>query len=189
MLRWGAHLQEVRKRLSTQRFALTRLVANTWGLGLIRARELYIKVVRSIIAYGASAYHQPTLVGGKPRGLAIRLEKEQNGCLQVVAGAYKATPIRNLEVETLVPPLDLYLNKRLAEFENRLAQPNLRVLVDKSRLKILRRFGKQGRRGCRRMSLSTASRTFKLTELDQAQETVGAWQTLGNTTDEAIIQE
>ena len=39
------------------------------------------------------------------------------------------------------------------------------------------------------MSLNTASRTFKPTELDQAQETVGAWQTLGNTMDEAIIQE
>ena len=91
----------------------------------MRARELYTKVVRSTIAYGASAYHQPTPVGDKPHGLAVRLEKEQNGCLQVVAGAYKATPVRNLEVETLLPPLDLYLNKRLAEFEGRLAQSGL----------------------------------------------------------------
>ena len=60
-------------------------------------------------------------MGGKPRGLAVRLEKEQNSCLRVVAGASKATPVRNLEVETLVPPLNLYLNKRLAEFESRLA--------------------------------------------------------------------
>ena len=120
-LRWGAHLREVRKRLSTQKLALTRLAAKTWGPGLIRARELYTKVVRSTIAYGASAYHQPTPVGGKPRGLARQLEKEQNGCLLVVTGAYQATLIRNLEVKTLVPPLDLYLNKRLAEFKGRLA--------------------------------------------------------------------
>jgi len=39
------------------------------------------------------------------------------------------------------------------------------------------------------MSLGTASRTFKPTELDRTQETIGAWQTLGSTTDEAIIQE
>src|SRR2546430_15712180 len=62
--------------------------------------------------------------------------------LPILVGAYKAILVRNLEVETLVPPLDLYLNKRLAEFENRLAQPNLRVLVDTSRLKIFRRFRK-----------------------------------------------
>ena len=78
-----------------------------------------------------------TSIGGAPRGPAVRLEKEQNTCLRVVVGAYKAILIRNLEVETLVPPLDLYLNKRLAKFENRLAQPNLQVLVDTSRLKIL----------------------------------------------------
>ena len=66
-------------------------------------------------------YHQPTLVEGKLHGLAVRLEKEQNSCLRVVARAYKATLVRNLEVETLVPPLDLYLNKRLAEFKGRLA--------------------------------------------------------------------
>ncbi len=120
-LRWRAHLREVRKKLNTQKFALTRLAAKTWGPSLVRARELYTKVVRSTLAFGVSAYHQPTPIEGKPRGLVVRLEKEQNGCLQVVAGAYKATPVRNLEVETLVPPLDLYFNKRLAEFEGRLA--------------------------------------------------------------------
>ncbi len=39
-----------------------------------------------------------------------------------MAGAYKATPIRYLETETHVPPLDLYLNKRVADFEERLEQ-------------------------------------------------------------------
>ena len=42
-----------------------------------------------------------------------------------MAGAYKSTPIRCLETETWVPPLDLYLNKRLADFEVRLQKPLL----------------------------------------------------------------
>jgi Reverse transcriptase (RNA-dependent DNA polymerase) len=188
-LRWGAHLRELRKRLGTQRLALTRLAAKTWGPGLVRSRELYTKVVRSTMAYGASAYHQPTPIGGKPRGLAIRLEKEQNNCLLVVTGAYKATPTRNLEMEALVPPLDLYLNKRLAEFEARLAQSGLQRPIDDARLKVLRRFGKKGRQGCRRMSLNTAHRTFKPTDLDLAQETIGAWGALGETPDEAVTRE
>ena len=40
----------------------------------------------------------------------------------IVAGAYKATPIRHLETETYTLPLDLYLNQRLADFEQRLQQ-------------------------------------------------------------------
>ena len=35
---------------------------------------------------------------------------------------YRATPIYSLETETWVPLLDLYLNKRVAKFEIRLAQ-------------------------------------------------------------------
>ena len=43
-----------------------------------------------------------------------------------MAGAYKTTPVRCLETETWVPPLNLYLNKRLADFEHRLQQPVLK---------------------------------------------------------------
>ena len=42
--------------------------------------------------------------------------------LRIVTGAYKSTPIRCLETEVGVPPLDLYLNKRLADFEKRLQE-------------------------------------------------------------------
>ena len=51
--------------------------------------------------------------------------KAQNKSLSIVAGAFKSTPIRNLETEIWVPPLDLYFNKWLANFETRLQQPAL----------------------------------------------------------------
>ena len=40
-------------------------------------------------------------------------------------GAYKTAPTRCLETEAWVPPLDLYLNKRLADFEARLRKKAL----------------------------------------------------------------
>src|SRR5690606_28328691 len=49
----------------------------------------------------------------------------RTGSLRVVTGAYKATPVRVLETEAWVPPLDLYLNKRLLDFEKRVNQPSL----------------------------------------------------------------
>ena len=50
--------------------------------------------------YGATNYHKPTIVGGKPQGIAKALAKAQSRSLRIVAGAYKAIPIRNLETET-----------------------------------------------------------------------------------------
>ena len=38
----------------------------------------------------------------------------KNTCLRLVSGAYKATPIAALETETYTPPLDLYLDAKLA---------------------------------------------------------------------------
>ena len=87
------------------------------------AREVYTKVVCSAIAYGASAYYTPADPKRQaPRGIAKPLTIIQSSCLRVIAGVYRATPIYSLETETWVPPLDLYLNKRVAEFEIRLAQ-------------------------------------------------------------------
>ena len=38
----------------------------------------------------------------------------------MVAGAYRATLTRHLETETYVPPINIYLDRRLADFEARL---------------------------------------------------------------------
>ena len=110
------------RKLRTQDFALSRIAAKTWGPSLTRAREVYSKCIRSAIAYGASSFHTPTRSGeaSEPQGVAKRLSKAQNRSLRIVAGAYKTTPVRCLETETWVPPLDLYFNKRLADFESRL---------------------------------------------------------------------
>ncbi len=119
---WKAHCQAVIRKLKTQDFALLRIAAKIWGPSLSRAREVYTKCIRSAIAYGASSYHQPTAPGGisKLKRPAKALIKAQNRSLRIVVGAYKTAPTRCLETEAWVPPLDLYLNKRLADFEARL---------------------------------------------------------------------
>ena len=47
----------------------------------------------------------------------VLLNLVQTKCLRTVTGAYRATPARLLETEAIVPPLDLYLNQRVADFE------------------------------------------------------------------------
>ncbi|KAM4063456.1 reverse transcriptase (RNA-dependent DNA polymerase) [Hirsutella rhossiliensis] len=119
-LQWGPHLKQIQTKFQRQRVALTALAASAWGCRLSRAREIYTKVIRSAIVYGGPAFHTPTPSNGRPRGVARALCSLQTTCLRTVAGAYKATPTRSLETETEVPPLDLYLNERLARFQSRL---------------------------------------------------------------------
>ena len=58
-LSFAAHRRAIRKKLSTQMHALTRLAASTWGISTIRARKVYTKVIRSAIAYGAGVTYNP----------------------------------------------------------------------------------------------------------------------------------
>ena len=74
-----------------------------------------MKVIRSAVAYGAGVWHHPS--EQRVKGIARKLATMQSQCLQVVAGAYQATPVRFLKVEMATPPLDLYLNKWVADFE------------------------------------------------------------------------
>ncbi len=52
----------------------------------------------------------------QPAGAARYLNKYQNKCLRTVAGTYKVIFIRILEVEIYIPPLNIYLDSRVAAF-------------------------------------------------------------------------
>ena len=113
---------------------------------------------------------------------------EQNAALRVVAGAYKATPIRNLEVETMVPPLDLYLNKRKADFEAKLQATRKIKLIEEARLRIARAWERHKRRKCRRFTLQQATQAFEPTRSDREAETTAAWAAQGANSEEALWQ-
>ena len=98
--------------METQMHVLTRFAVSIWDCDLIRIREVYIKVIKTAMVYGAGVIYNPS------RPKVVRgLQVCQNIGLRRVLGAYKATPIRNLELEAFYPPLDLYFNKCFADFE------------------------------------------------------------------------
>ena len=125
-LKWKGHLAAIKRKFATQQFALTRLTASVWGCDLLRAREVYTKVIRSAIAYGAGVWHQ---LADQPKGIAVKIAPYQSKCLRVVSGAYKATPVRLLESEVAIPPIDIYLNRRVADFEARLERSGMATLL------------------------------------------------------------
>jgi hypothetical protein len=118
-LMWSGHVREVNRKMATQIQGLQKVTAFTWGATFSHSRQIYSAMVRSALTFGATAWHTPS---GKPervKGSALKLEKFQNKCLRMVAGAYKATPIRRLETETFTPPLAIYLDRQVAAYQLR----------------------------------------------------------------------
>ena len=89
--------------------AMKRLTQSTWGLSLDLARNLYLRAVRPAISYGAIAWLP--IAKEKTKSLQNKLNAIQGRFLRVVTGAYRATATEALEIETLIEPLDLYIEK------------------------------------------------------------------------------
>jgi hypothetical protein len=90
--------------------------------------------------------------------LVAKLQPIQNKCLRVITGAYKATLVRALKIEIYTPPIDLYLNGRLAAFRDRLANSPVSQLIQQACKAIQRRLrNKRGRQKSHRPIPSLAS--------------------------------
>ncbi len=67
-------------------------------------------------------------------------------CLRVVARAYEATPILQPEKGVNVPPLDLYLNNRVAKFEAGLQTSGMDQTIKKFTARIANRLKRRKHR-------------------------------------------
>ena len=50
------------------------------------------------------------------------MAKQQNKCIRLIAGAYKATLVSTVEAEVFIPPLDLHLDSVVARVVKRMAE-------------------------------------------------------------------
>jgi hypothetical protein len=160
-LQWKAHGQAAAQRMDTQMLALQRTTASTWGATMLKARQIYQAIVRPSLAHGAALWHQPTR-SNKPKGLAAKLQRHQNQGLRVVLGAFKATPTRQLETEAYVPPLDLWLNGRVARYQARIVRSGIAQLIDNACAAIRTRV--RQRVACQRRRSAPPAETQNLTQ-------------------------
>jgi hypothetical protein len=108
-LKWQAYAKVAQQTGYTALGALRRVVASTWGASFTKARLLYNSTVRPVIVYRAGVWHNPERPG---KGVVARaISKVQSQGLRIIAGAYRATPIRELEKETLVPLINIYYSE------------------------------------------------------------------------------
>ena len=79
-----------------------------------------------------------------------------------MAGAYRATPVRSLETETFTPPIDLYLDSRLAAFQDRLANSEVGQFIENSCAQIRARIkGRRGRRSARKTTREEQGKAWR----------------------------
>jgi endonuclease/exonuclease/phosphatase family metal-dependent hydrolase len=128
-LHWGAQLTKVEEKMQRQAAALTRVTASAWGSTLRKSRQVYTAIVRPAMMYGSNIWHR--FDKGKVNHQIIKtLTNQQNRCLRVVAGAYKATAQRDLEAETFIPPIELHLDGLLVHSTCRTNSDVARVIED-----------------------------------------------------------
>jgi hypothetical protein len=74
----------------------------------------------------------------KPQGLARDLYKYEKERLRAITGAFRATPIRFLNTKAVALPIDLYLNVKRLELEEKIVKPNnpIRKPLRKASIKI-----------------------------------------------------
>ncbi len=85
-------------------------------------RLLYTSIVCPAITYASTAWHSPLGTPFARKYILKDLKPLQNNCLRATYGAYRATPIRNLEVEVGVPPLGIHLDSIQARLRVRLEE-------------------------------------------------------------------
>lgn len=153
-LNWKAHLKKIQRKMTTQKLALSRLTASTWGASMLKARTIFKAVVRPAITYASSIWRSPEGLTTHLKRLENKLRIIQNSCLRTVSGAYKATPIRVLEAESFIEPLAMHMNYIQAKFRERMKADGSRSRNQEACGKIINRMKKvKGRR--RKATLKT----------------------------------
>jgi hypothetical protein len=160
-----AHIAKVKSKMKIQMLALSKLAASAWGTSVPRARQVYAVVIRSVLAYEAPSWHG---IGEGLKSLSRALTPTQNKCLRIVAGAYKATPTRYFESEMAMPPLDLYFDKWVADFEDRIELSGMAQLLRNAGAKAAEaemaagsRRGRQRREAAQRLTRDSRAQAAK----------------------------
>ena len=133
---WKSHLNAVAGKMKTQLRVLICLSASIWGLPLAQAQMVYGMIIQPAMIYGAIAWHQPQGQDELNQGLNGALAPFQNQCLQVITGAYQATPASTLEMEAHVPLLNLYLDSMMAWATQRLQDSEMAAKIKQACQKV-----------------------------------------------------
>ena len=109
-LTFNAHIENLKKRCSRRINVLKCIAGREWGADRRTLLRLYTSLIRPILEYNAFLFSDIS------QTLSLKLESIQNTSLRIITGAFKTTPIINLNVETNIPPLQCEGNPSSSDF-------------------------------------------------------------------------
>lgn len=89
------------------------LKSSTWRISFAKARQLYTMVVQLAIIYAVSVWYKLEKILRYCKKLLKEIQKLQNKCVRVVAGAYKATNAKTLENEIKIMLINIYMKGQI----------------------------------------------------------------------------
>lgn len=105
-LKWKPHINQIQAKASRSVQALSSLAGSTWGMRLKDIRQVYQAVVIPQIFYACSAWGVNKTTGdGYTKELVKSLNSIQAKAARIIGGAFKATSIPALNVETHLLPM------------------------------------------------------------------------------------
>ena len=97
--------------MTTQTLTLSKLSTSTWEASFQNVRQIYSAVIQLTWAYRSAVWYHSKETWKAKNHIIKRLTVIQNQCLRKINGAYRATFIETLKVETFISSADLYLQK------------------------------------------------------------------------------
>ena len=101
-LTWRKHILNLADSCRRRLDVMKTLSAISWGASRKILRMFYIAYIRSKMDYGAILYS-----GAAKTNLNL-LNRVQNSAMRMITGARKTSPILSLEIDTVLPPLNLH---------------------------------------------------------------------------------
>jgi len=170
-LTWKPHIAFTLDKMKTVGNALSRLTASTWGASLKKGKHIYTAAVRPVITYGSGVWHTPTAIKGHSKANTTKLKIEQNKHLRVITGAYRATPVAELEHEAGIPPIDIHLDSQVLGFQTSQATTTAAQTISKECKRVKNRVWRANRaRPALVPTPHTAKKTWAKKEIEKSLE-------------------
>ncbi|KAJ0129528.1 Uncharacterized protein HZ326_27369 [Fusarium oxysporum f. sp. albedinis] len=117
-LTWKQHIDEIQRKVTKTVNALSSLGGSTWGVAMREMRKIYEGVAVPQMIYACSA---------------SKLQSLQARASRVISGAYKATSIPALDVETYLLPIDQQIFKHNVDTLGRVGLAEHRRMEEEAR--------------------------------------------------------
>ena len=109
-LNLSSHMEYMKGKALKRMAVLKSVAGKRFGADRTVLLRMYSSLVRPILDYGSHILDGP----GNRRSKS--LEPIQNSCLRIAAGALRTSPVRALQVETNVPPLEIRRQELLIRY-------------------------------------------------------------------------